>query len=209
MAYRHERVNADNQSTGSYNLPDTFPVRAKFFNDLVDDFRRVVADPENRTLASGLTLTTPTLTTPKVNVINEATSAAGVTIDSVVLKDGDVKVTDCIEAQGTPNAQTTAVTLTGANILTKIITATHAAGATQAYTLPLGSAMETALASRLAVDQAIDFVLINLSSAATDTVTITTNTGWTLVGNMVVANLTSARFIIRKTATNTFTLYRT
>lgn len=204
MAYRHERVNADNQSTGSYNLPDTFPVRAKFFNDLVDDFRRVVADPENGVLGSSLTLTTP-----KVNVINEATSGAGVTIDSVVLKDGDVKVTDCIEAQGTPNAQTTAVTLTAANILTKIITATHTAGATQAYTLPLGSSLETGLASRLAVDQAIDFVLINLSSAATDTVTITTNTGWTLVGNMVVANLTSARFIIRKTATNTFTLYRT
>lgn len=204
MAYKHERVNADNQSTGSYNMPDTFPVRAKFYNDLVDDFRRVVADPENGVLSTSLTLVTP-----KVDVINEATSAAGVTIDGVVHKDGDIKVTDCIEAQGAPNAQTTAVTLTAANLLTKIITGTHAAGATQGYQLPLASALETALAGRLAVDQAIDFVLINLSTAATDTITITTNTNWTLVGNMIVANLTSARFIIRKTATNTFTLYRT
>jgi hypothetical protein len=51
------------------------------------------ADVAERTATATLTnktLTTPVLTTPKVDVINENTSAAGVTVDGVLLKDGNV-----------------------------------------------------------------------------------------------------------------------
>jgi hypothetical protein len=50
------------------------------------------------------TLTNKTLTTPKVDVINEATSAAGVTVDGVLLKDGSVASSAL--GSGTPSAST-------------------------------------------------------------------------------------------------------
>ena len=47
----------------------------------------------NKTLTTP-TLTTPTLTTPKVDTISEETSAAGVTVDGVLLKDYSVVLAD-------------------------------------------------------------------------------------------------------------------
>ena len=52
------------------------------------------------------TLTSPTLTTPAVDVINEATSAAGVTVDGVLIKDS------AISGQYTPIFRDTAQTTT-------------------------------------------------------------------------------------------------
>lgn len=119
------------------------------------------------------------------------------------------------QTQPTPTAKTTAVTLTAAELLTKIVTGTHAAGATQAYTLPTGANMD--LAAEFAADDSFDWVLINLSAAAADTVTLTAATGHTIVGNPIVQSShsttggiygNSAQFRTRKTAADTFVTYR-
>jgi len=119
------------------------------------------------------------------------------------------------QTQGTPNAQTVAATLTIANLLTKIITGTHAAGATQAYTLPTGTLVDAAV--QLPVNGSFDWCLINLSAAALDTITLTAGTDHTIVGNPIIqsAHVTtggitgnSAQFRTRKTATNTYVTYR-
>jgi len=120
-----------------------------------------------------------------------------------------------IKSQGTPNAQTTVITLTIANLLTGIITGTHTAGATQAYTLPTGTLCEGG--ATFAVDSAFDWSLINLSAAAADTITVTAGVDHTVVGNMIIQSVhattgliygSSGLFRTRKTALNTFVTYR-
>lgn len=117
--------------------------------------------------------------------------------------------------QATPIAKTTAVTLLAADILNGIVTATHTAGATAAYTLPTGTLMDAA--SEFVADDSFDWHIINLSAAAVDTVTLTAGTAHTIVGNPIVqsAHVTTggitgsaARFRTRKTAANTFVTYR-
>lgn len=106
-----------------------------------------------------------------------------------------------IAAQGAPASFAAAGTLTAANALTRIITAS---GTTYSLTLDTGTNWEAGVASWTA-DTAVDFSII---STASGTVTVATATGWTLVGTMTVAAGASAQFRARKTATNTFTLYR-
>lgn len=101
--------------------------------------------------------------------------------------------------------QNTAATLTAANLLTGIITSTPA-GAINLQ-LPLATAMDTAIPDSIANDS-FDFSLITLN---TNIPTITTNTGWTLVGNMAPSsNATngSARFRAQKTGAGAWTLFR-
>jgi hypothetical protein len=50
----------------------------------------VIAERTATATLTNKTLTSPVLTTPKVDVINENTAAAGVTVDGVLLKDGNV-----------------------------------------------------------------------------------------------------------------------
>jgi hypothetical protein len=52
---------------------------------------------------------------------------------------------------------------------------------------------------------AFDFSVIN---TGTGVATLGTNTGLTLVGSMAVANGASGLFRVRKTAVNTYTVYR-
>jgi hypothetical protein len=54
----------------------------------VAQFNTALSDGDFATIAGTETLTNKTFTTPKVDVINEATSAAGVTIDGCLIKDG-------------------------------------------------------------------------------------------------------------------------
>jgi hypothetical protein len=117
--------------------------------------------------------------------------------------------------QVTPTAKTIAVTLTAAELLTNIITGTHAAGATAAYTLPTGTLLDAA--STFLVDEYFDWSLLNLSAAAADTITVTAGQDHTIVGNPIVqsANAStggiygnSALWRTRKTAANTFVSYR-
>ena len=108
---------------------------------------------------------------------------------------------------GAPAAATTSATLTAANVLSGIITVLQGGGANSAQQLPLATAMDTALPTSVAGD-AFDFSVINISTTSGETSSVTTNTGWTLVGGMTQAITTSARFRARKTGTGAWTLYR-
>lgn len=116
--------------------------------------------------------------------------------------------------QGTPTAKTVSATLTAAEVLAGIITVNQAAGATSAQQLPLATAMDTAFPTSAAGD-AFDFSVINTSTVDAEDASVTTNTGWTLVGNMDIHAYSaagslnsSARFRARKTGTGAWTLYR-
>jgi hypothetical protein len=132
----------------------------------------------------------------------------GTGVNGVVREEGVV-----LRQQGAPNAQTVSATLTAANILTGIITVAQGAAGASALQLPLATAMDTALPSSIAGD-AFDFSLINISTNAAEPASITTNTGWTLVGDMDVAansaatTKSAARLRARKTGTGAWTLYR-
>lgn len=114
-----------------------------------------------------------------------------------------------------PIAATVSATLTVTEVLNGIIVGTHAAGATQNYTLPTGTLMDAA--SEFAVNGAFDWTLINQSAAAVDTITVLPNTGHTVIGGQIVQSSHattgqlyghSGRFRTRKTAANTFVTYR-
>lgn len=122
------------------------------------------------------------------------------------------------KTQPAPTALTTSVTMTAAQVLAGIITGNQGAGAAAAYTLPTATAFETAMRARfssVANDDAFDFFVINLSTVAAEDITITTNTGWTLVGNMIVIESAAGNpagsngmFRARRTGANAWTLYR-
>lgn len=123
-------------------------------------------------------------------------------------------------AQPTPVALTGATnTITAASIIAGIVTING--GTTAAVTSTLGTAalLDAALISLFSgfpVGYSVDFSVINISTDAGEDATVTTATGWTLVGSMVVAaNATlgqggssSGRFRALKTANSAYTLYR-
>ena len=88
--------------------------------------------------------------------------------------------------QGNPAAKTTSATLTAAEVITGIITVNQGGGANSALQLPAGSTMDTAFPDFSSGD-AFDFSVVNISTNAAETASITTNTGLTLVGNMLLA----------------------
>ncbi|MDB4278432.1 hypothetical protein N9917_02380 [Deltaproteobacteria bacterium] len=115
--------------------------------------------------------------------------------------------------QGAPTAATVTATLTAAEVLAGIITVDQGGSAATAQTLPLATAMDTALPSAEA-GFSFDFSVINISTDAAEDCTMTTNTGWTLVGAMIVASNAAATdksaglFRARKTAAGAWSLYR-
>jgi hypothetical protein len=115
-------------------------------------------------------------------------------------------------AQPTPSAMTVTATITPALMLTGLIVGTHAAGATQTYTLPAGATLDAAL--EMDVDESIDWALINASGAAADTITVAqAGADHTIVGAAVVvsangAPANTAMYRTRKTAADTFVTYR-
>ena len=117
--------------------------------------------------------------------------------------------------QVTPIAETVAVTLTAAELLTGLVTGTHAAGATAAYTLPTGTLLDAA--GTFLVNEYFDWTLINLSAAAADTITITAGADHTVVGTMICQSANASTGLVHgnalrlrtvKTAANTFVSYR-
>ena len=115
-------------------------------------------------------------------------------------------------AQPTPSAMTVTATITPALMLTGLIVGTHAAGATQTYTLPAGATLDAAL--EMDVDESIDWALINASAAVADTITVAqAGADHTIVGAAVVvsangAPANTAMYRTRKTAADTFVTYR-
>lgn len=116
--------------------------------------------------------------------------------------------------QGTPTALTTSATMTAAQMLTGIITSNEGAGGAPAYQLPTAAALDLALPWWFTIGDQFEFALINVSTVAAEDASITTNTGWTLVGSMAVqsndaiTSKSSGRFRVRQTAANAFTIYR-
>jgi hypothetical protein len=98
--------------------------------------------------------------------------------------------------------ETAAATLTIAELLTGIIEYT---GALATLTMPTGTAIEGGVPATFPVDMSFDFSVINTGSGV---VTLGTAAGLTLTGGMTVAAAASGLFRVRKTATNTFTIYR-
>lgn len=119
-------------------------------------------------------------------------------------------------AQPAATAKTVAVTLTIAELMTKIIDAVPTAtGATAAYTLPTGALIDAGVT--MEVNDSFDWTLINSALAAADTITVTASAGHTIVGGPIVQSLHattggitgySAGFRTRKTAAATFITYR-
>jgi hypothetical protein len=108
-----------------------------------------------------------------------------------------------LSTQSAPAAYTAAAApLLVSDVTNGIITYT-AAGANNLQ-LPTVATLEADVSSAK-VNSAFEFSVIALGAG---TGTLTTNTGWTLVGSMAVATTVSGRFLARKTGTGTWTLYR-
>lgn len=117
--------------------------------------------------------------------------------------------------QPVPTAGTGSATLTIAQLLTFIITDTHATGATATYTLPTGTLTDAGV--DMAVGDSFDWTLINLSAAAADTATVAAGVGHTLVGLGIVPSAhastgqlssNAGSFRTKKLAANSFETYR-
>lgn len=74
------------------------------------------------------------------------------------------------------------------------------------YTLPTGTEMDTACAGHVNTDESFDFNIINIGAGGI--ITFVAAATFTIVGLVTVAAATSAGFKVRKTAANTFVLYR-
>lgn len=115
-----------------------------------------------------------------------------------------------------PAAATAAgsATLTVAQLLSGIILATPGGAANANYQLPDGTAMDAAIPDAV-VGDSFDFTLTNVSTNASETATLTTNTGWTITGggsvivqpNNAATTRSTAVFRARKTGTGTYQLY--
>ena len=102
--------------------------------------------------------------------------------------------------QTAPSAFTDAATLTAADVTDGIITFNNAAD--KNLQLPTCAALD-ALVSSAKVNSSFLFSVIALGAGGA---TLTTNTGWTLVG---VLKVTAAnRYLARKTGDGTWTLYQ-
>lgn len=129
-------------------------------------------------------------------------------VDGVIITRGVLLV-----KQGAAAAKTVSATLTAAELLTGEITVNQGGGAPSALQLPLATAVDTALPDSAAGD-AFDFSLTNISTVAAETASITTNTGWTLVGNMLLAangavtDNSQGLFRAKKTGAGAWTLTR-
>lgn len=107
-----------------------------------------------------------------------------------------------VRVQPAPNAVNTSATLTAAQQIGGIVTSTT--GAAVSAQSATGTALDTALPN-LPIDEAFDLTFIATGANA---LTLTVNTGVTIVGSAVVATGTSGTFRFRKTATATYVAYR-
>ena len=106
--------------------------------------------------------------------------------------------------QGAPTSLTAGATATAAQLANGLFVFNGTAGN---LVLPTVALLEADISSATKVNAAFDFIVIN-ADASTDDVTLTVGTGWTIVGNAVVTEATSAQFRARKTGEGTWTCYR-
>lgn len=127
-------------------------------------------------------------------------ATVGATLDS----SGNLQVLGglVMPGQGAPTSKSANATLTGAELITGLLTATGAGGITVNF--PTAANIEAALTWG-STNTCIDFYVVNTSGG---NVTMGVN-GNTQVGTtFVVASSVSAQFRVRRTAASTFTIYR-
>lgn len=98
---------------------------------------------------------------------------------------------------GTTQTLTAAMIIGGDSFTSHLSTG----GATPSLTLPLGTAMDTALPD-IRTGQGYLLRVINTNSG---TATVVTNIGWTLTGTLTLATNTWRDFVVTKTGTGTYT----
>jgi len=109
---------------------------------------------------------------------------------------------------------TTSATITVGAILGGQITANQGAAGTATYTMPTGTVFAAALPSDIAVGDAFEFSITNISTNVAEVVTVAGDTGMTAKGNMTfaannaVTTLSYGTLRIVNTGTNTFDFYR-
>jgi hypothetical protein len=102
-----------------------------------------------------------------------------------------------------PTSKAAVATLTAAEVQTGILNTT---GTTYTVTLPTGTALDTAFAGVPATNIGFDWFVVNTASG---TITIAVGaSGMTSVGTLTIATGVSAQFRLRRTAANTYVLYR-
>ena len=115
---------------------------------------------------------------------------------------GDGNLTEVqLSVQSAPVSKAAAATLTPAELSNGLIQYT---GASASLTLPTVADLEL-LISSAKVNSSFD---INFVNTGAGTLTIAIGTGWTLVGTITSATLTSAAWRARKTSDTTWALYR-
>jgi len=153
------------------------------------------------TTVENTTYVSPAFTNATSVTIQAGASGAlyAIGVSPVITNDGNWQL------QGAPGnvADGGSMIATAADVLTGIVTATPTT--TRSIQLPTGANLD--LATEWAIDQAFDFSVITLAAFA---LTITVNTGVTIVGSAATAATSgaSARFRLRKTAADTFIVYR-
>lgn len=125
---------------------------------------------------------------------------------SQIIEKVDLDEAQAAESRPSVKAALTTVgagSITTAMLLAGILLRSGALGAPAADTLPTAAAYIAAEedAGAFPVGSSRDFTFIN--NVATHTMTVTTNTGWTLTGTMTVATATARHFKIIRTAAAT------
>jgi 2-methylaconitate cis-trans-isomerase PrpF len=101
-----------------------------------------------------------------------------------------------------PTIKSGAATLTAAEVAVGVVNTT---GTTYTITLPTGTELDTYFAPS-STNVGFDFYIINTASG---TVTVTVGaSGMTSLGTLTVSTAASAHFRLRRTAANTYVLYR-
>jgi hypothetical protein len=137
-------------------------------------------------------------------IVGATTSDHRFRVNGTIQCDATLRIGTTFTRNAVPVNSNVSTTATAASLLTGIRTGTPAAGID--LQMPTGTDLDAAFVS-LANNQTLEWTVINLASA-THAITVTANTDHTVVGNMVVAANSSARFASRKTAANTFITYR-
>ncbi len=89
----------------------------------------------------------------------------------------------CLSLHPAATSKTVSATLTAAEVLALIIKINQGAAGTSAQQLPTAADLDTALPQTVAGDS-FEIGVINTSTTDAEDASITTNTGWTLVGSM-------------------------
>ena len=103
--------------------------------------------------------------------------------------------------QGAPATVSAAGTLTAAQLLSGLVVCSGTPGT---QTLPTVALLEAVLTNSK-VDSGFEVSFVNTAGS---TLTLAVGTGWTIVGTLTAATVTSALFRARKTGDGAWTLYR-